>query len=716
LVNSTPAQPGLISGETSVCQGSSQTYSVSTVFGASYYNWYLPSDWSGSSTSNSITATTGSSGTISVAAGNLCGISSPSLLNVFVSEIPDAPTVGTITQPTCTFGIGSVVLSGLPASGTWTLTRWPGGSTTTGTGTSTTISGLNPGTYIFTVTSASGCTSVASNDVVINSQPETPSSPVVGTITQPTCYVATGSVVLSDLPASGTWILTRSPGGSTTTGTGTSTTISWLNPGTYTFTVTNASGCTSEASSPIAINANPETPSAPIVGAITQPMVAGETGSVELSGLPASGTWTLTRNPGGSTLSDTGTSILVSGIVPGTYAFTVTSASGCISVPSDEVFINAVPVITDQNDITVLEDDSITITVDHLIINDPDNTPSELIINVGSGSNYIVSGSTVIPLSNYFGMLTVPITVNDGIATSSIFDAEVSVTSVNDAPVIDSIPDQIITSDSCFASISLNDYVSDVETADTDLVWSFTGNSALIVEIINQVATITVPDKEWLGSDTIIFIVTDDDLINPLSDSDTVIFTVIRLNMPPEVEDIPDQTIDMGDSFDPVNLDDFVEDDFTPDDDIAWDYDGNVDLTVIIINRVVIFEAPDKEWYGQETITLTATDDEITPLSNSDNVVLTVNYVSKVVENYTDENIHIFPNPSSDIVFIVFDSKINSEINIEVTNVLGQVILVEKKESNRNSVELNVCDLARGTYIIKIVSTISAYSSTFIKE
>jgi hypothetical protein len=82
------------------------------------------------------------------------------------------PTVGTITQPTCTVPTGSVVLGGLPSSGTWTLTKYPGGTTSTGTGTSGTVTGLSPGaTYTFTVTAAAGGTSVASANVVINAVP-----------------------------------------------------------------------------------------------------------------------------------------------------------------------------------------------------------------------------------------------------------------------------------------------------------------------------------------------------------------------------------------------------------------------------------------------------------------------------------------------------------------------------------------------------------------
>ena len=84
---------------------------------------------------------------------------------------PTAPAIGTITQPTCAVPTGSVVLNGLPSTGTWTLTASPGGATTTGTGTSTTFSGLASDTYTFTVTAASGGTSTASADVVIKEVP-----------------------------------------------------------------------------------------------------------------------------------------------------------------------------------------------------------------------------------------------------------------------------------------------------------------------------------------------------------------------------------------------------------------------------------------------------------------------------------------------------------------------------------------------------------------
>ena len=285
-------------------------------------------------------------GTHTFSVENVSGCSSSSSGFVVINAAPSAPSapiVGAITQPTCSLATGSVVLSGLPSSGSWTLTRTPGGVTTSGTGASTNVSGLSSGAYTFTVTNSSGCVSPSSGDVVIKAAPSAPTAPIVGAITQPTCSVATGSVVLSGLPSSGSWTLTRTPGGVTTSGTGASITISGLLPGTYTFTVTNSSGCISSASANVGINAAPTVPSALVVGAITQPTCSVATGSVELSGLPSSGSWTLTKNPGGVTTSGTGASTTVSGLLPGTYTFTVTNSSGCVSPSSGNVVTNPAP-------------------------------------------------------------------------------------------------------------------------------------------------------------------------------------------------------------------------------------------------------------------------------------------------------------------------------------------------------------------------------------
>jgi hypothetical protein len=104
-----PAQPSTISGFTGVCQGSSQTYSVTSVAGVTY-NWVLPSGWiqTGGGTTNSITATAGNTGTISVTPSNSCGNGTARTLAVTVSTAPSNDACAAATGLT----IGAAAVTG----------------------------------------------------------------------------------------------------------------------------------------------------------------------------------------------------------------------------------------------------------------------------------------------------------------------------------------------------------------------------------------------------------------------------------------------------------------------------------------------------------------------------------------------------------------------------------------------------------------------------
>ena len=96
------SQPGIISGNHIVCQGSTQSYEINYVPGASDYTWTLPSGWTGNSTHEFITATAGnSSGTISVTANNSCGSSTPQTISVTVDQNLSQP--GSISGNTTVF-------------------------------------------------------------------------------------------------------------------------------------------------------------------------------------------------------------------------------------------------------------------------------------------------------------------------------------------------------------------------------------------------------------------------------------------------------------------------------------------------------------------------------------------------------------------------------------------------------------------------------------
>ena len=367
-----------------------------------------------------------------------------------------------------------------------------------------------------------------------------PSVPIVGTITQPTCTVATGSVILSGLP-SGTW--TINPGA--ITGTGTSTTISLLASGDYNFTVTNAAGCISAASASVTINAQPETPAAPIVGTITQPTCTVSTGTVVLSGLP-SGTWTI--NPGA--IAGTGTSTTVSLLASGDYNFTVTNAAGCVSATSANVLINTKP-----NCIPVAVNDTVT-TIQNTPLNirvtsndyDLDGTidvgtvdlnPSipgiQTTFTVAGQGTYSVNSSGVVtftPTADFYGTTTpVSYTVNDNSgATSNIATITTIVIHVNHPPKID-LPDVTTFNNN---PVTICSPITDPDSGDsfTAFVCSNPKNGAVGKPTIStdgkNVCIVYTPGLNFNGKDSICVTVCDQ---GGLCGSSTSVITATRITL-----------------------------------------------------------------------------------------------------------------------------------------------------------------------------------------
>jgi hypothetical protein len=191
----------------------------------------------------------------------------------------------------------------------------------------------------------------------------------------------------------------------------------------------------------------------------------------------------------------------------------------------------------------------------------------------------------------------------------------------NEAPVVSDIPDQTIDEGSIFATINLDDYVSDVDNTDAEMTWTYSGNVELSVDVdVNRVATIIIPGVDWNGSETITFRATDP---GTLYDEDPAIFTVNAVNDAPVVSDIPDQTVPEGGTFTTITLDDYVSDVDNTDPEMTWTYSGNVELTVDIdINRIATITIPGIDWNGSETIHFKATDPGL--LTDSNAAIFTV--------------------------------------------------------------------------------------------
>ncbi|MBE0642188.1 MAG: hypothetical protein IH599_09135, partial [Bacteroidales bacterium] len=241
---------------------------------------------------------------------------------------PDPPVVGEITHPSCEVPSGSVVLSNLPEEGIWTLTRFPGLITTNGNGGSTLVTGLPSGIFNFLVSNQAGCVSQASSNVVIDASPDIPDVPVTGEIIQPTCANPTGGIVLTGLP-DGNWVVTRYPGGITTAGTGITTLISGLEPGSYSFTVTNSLGCTSLSTEAIDIVPDPFTPEVLVThpAPVCEPFTVDLTDTLIVSGSTPGLTYSYWADDG-ATVSLENPAEVVAGI----YYIRGITGEGCVDI------------------------------------------------------------------------------------------------------------------------------------------------------------------------------------------------------------------------------------------------------------------------------------------------------------------------------------------------------------------------------------------------
>ena len=110
------------------------------------------------------------------------------------------------------------------------------------------------------------------------------------------------------------------------------------------------------------------------------------------------------------------------------------TANGGIDTSDAQTFtitvnaVNDAPAITGQGTVFTVEGVGRTIALADLSVTDPDNAyPAGFSLNVSDGANYTRSGSTVTPVANFTGTLSVAVKVNDGTADSNTFNLAVIV-------------------------------------------------------------------------------------------------------------------------------------------------------------------------------------------------------------------------------------------------------------------------------------------------
>lgn len=99
--------------------------------------------------------------------------------------------------------------------------------------------------------------------------------------------------------------------------------------------------------------------------------------------------------------------------------------------------VNDPPVITGQQPVSTTEEVAVTIALADLTVSDPDNVyPTGFTLSILPGNNYTADGQSVTPVARFVGTLSVRVAVNDGLASSPVFNLSVDVNPANKTPVI----------------------------------------------------------------------------------------------------------------------------------------------------------------------------------------------------------------------------------------------------------------------------------------
>lgn len=260
-----------------------------------------------------------------------------------VAAVPPTPSFTTTVTSVCagqsiTYNNTS---TGSPTSYSWSF---PGGTPSTSTAASPTVTYSTAGTYnvVLTATNASGSnTTTMTNYVTVNAVPAAPTVTTGGSIT----FCAGGSVTLT------------SSGGSSYLWSNGATTqsISATTAGTYTVQVTNASACQSAASAATTVTVNP-LPAAPTISA---------SGAVTFC---SGSSVTLTSTTGASYLWSNGaTTQSINVTTAGIYTCKIVSAATCQSPNSNSITVTVnptptAPTITAGGTTTFCSGSSVTLT------------------------------------------------------------------------------------------------------------------------------------------------------------------------------------------------------------------------------------------------------------------------------------------------------------------------------------------------------------------
>ncbi len=265
-----------------------------------------------------------------------------------------------------------------------------------------------------------------------------------------------------------------------------------------------------------------------------------------------------------------------------------------------------------------------------------DGTSSIVASGTSDDLNAAIGTVLYTPSGDASGSVNLTATVDDGEFVAGD-DLVVTVTPVNDAPVLSGLPDVTFDEDDSDSSVDLDEYYSDVETLAQDATFVVSSSPPGVIATIDPATHLLTlsGDSDFNGDGTVTIEVTDggDGSSKALTTTDTLGVFVTPVNDMPSLSGIPDVTLAEDGSDTSIDLDDYFSDVETLASDatfvVATSFPG---ITATInpgTHVLTLIGTADFSGSGELTIQVTDAGDGPSPaLSATDMLIVTVTPVN----------------------------------------------------------------------------------------
>ncbi len=300
----------------------------------------------------------------------------------------------------------------------------------------------------------------------------------------------------------------------------------------------------------------------------------------------------------------------------------------------------------------------------------------------------------------------------------------------NDAPIISPpLPDLVIPRNGVNDEIDLDNYVMDAQSADSELVWTFSGNHHIQVSIDNSHRVTFKPEQDWTGHEYITFKVTDP---QGAYDTDTIKITVTSHNTAPVISGLPDVTLNENEQrHDVFYLPNYASDRETAAENLIYriysttnNNSTNNQCGVTLGYDKKIDISPANNWHGYCDVTVEVSDGELTDTDTFRVTVLGVNNAPKITTSPVTQayvgtqyvyDVHAVDPDGDDLTFSLTDHPDGMSITpnghitmmpqeSQIGNHLITIVVTDGELSDTQSFVLNIAELPENNSAPQIIS------------